>query len=526
MPTVGSSNGFTAVQTYNYDSLNRLKSATETISGSQSWKQTFTFDRYGNRRFDPNNTTTLGSCPANQCNPTIDAANNRFTTGQGYTFDLTGNLITDAQGRSFTFDGENKQTKVTSGGQTVGEYFYDGDGKRVKKKVYAGGALTEETIFVYDAVGKLVAEYSNQTSQTPQVSYLTSDNLGSPRITTDANGQVLSRRDFMPFGEEITSSQTAQRNINLHYGQDTVRQKFTQKERDTENGLDFFDARYYTSSQGRFMSVDPLEINFETNLVRFLAFLSNPQNQNKYSYVLNNPLDLTDPDGREPNKSQAGTIQNVVAIIQQIERQNPNDNRTEILKKADQFFRNQADVAGNIRYVYTKENGWIDAKHFFAAANEAANSSTGEIGTNVKGIAIEILQTLQRNDSAFSYEDIGSNAAGAEFGAKVFNPSGGLLSEQVATYFNNTLGATAPTAAPNYEQLPNHLPLPNDSGGSRTRGSQTASNRTDSTQSTTRSASNASTLGGASASVSSTQRRTANRGQSDSRGRSRKRNKQ
>ncbi len=54
VPTVGINTGFSAVQTYNYDSLNRLKDATEMLtphggSQSQSWKQTFIFDRYGNR---------------------------------------------------------------------------------------------------------------------------------------------------------------------------------------------------------------------------------------------------------------------------------------------------------------------------------------------------------------------------------------------------------------------------------------------------------------------------------------------
>ncbi|MCW5959205.1 MAG: hypothetical protein KIS76_03530 [Pyrinomonadaceae bacterium] len=57
----GGVDGFTAVQKYEYDPLNRLKSAVENIDGDQtpSWKQTFTFDRYGNRNFDEANTTTL-----------------------------------------------------------------------------------------------------------------------------------------------------------------------------------------------------------------------------------------------------------------------------------------------------------------------------------------------------------------------------------------------------------------------------------------------------------------------------------
>jgi hypothetical protein len=40
------------IQTYTYDDQNRLQSATETNNGTQTWKQTFTIDRYGNRKFD------------------------------------------------------------------------------------------------------------------------------------------------------------------------------------------------------------------------------------------------------------------------------------------------------------------------------------------------------------------------------------------------------------------------------------------------------------------------------------------
>ena len=65
VPTVGQTPGFTAVQNYTYDSLNRLKSAVENItptggSQSMSWQQTFEFDRYGNRNFDEEHTSFTG----------------------------------------------------------------------------------------------------------------------------------------------------------------------------------------------------------------------------------------------------------------------------------------------------------------------------------------------------------------------------------------------------------------------------------------------------------------------------------
>jgi RHS repeat-associated protein len=64
---------------------------------------------------------------------------------------------------------------------------------------------------------------------------------------------------------------------------------FTGKERDTESGNDYFGARYYGSSMGRFMTPDPSTLEY--------ADPTNPQSFNLYSYVLNNPLINFDPDG-------------------------------------------------------------------------------------------------------------------------------------------------------------------------------------------------------------------------------------
>jgi RHS repeat-associated protein len=65
-------------------------------------------------------------------------------------------------------------------------------------------------------------------------------------------------------------------------------QFFTGKERDGETGLDYFEARYMSSAQGRFTSPDPGNAG---------AFAANPQSWNAYSYVVNIPLKYTDPHG-------------------------------------------------------------------------------------------------------------------------------------------------------------------------------------------------------------------------------------
>jgi RHS repeat-associated protein len=141
------------------------------------------------------------------------------------------------------------------------------------------------------------------------LSWLVADHLGTPRMIFDKTGSLanVSRHDYLPFGEELLAGQglrTSGAN-GLGYSGDNVRQKFTSKERDIETGLDYFNARYYASTQGRFTSVDPYDINLERQYASSaregnemaLEYLSNPQHWNRYAYVLNNPLKYIDPDG-------------------------------------------------------------------------------------------------------------------------------------------------------------------------------------------------------------------------------------
>lgn len=296
VPTAAQGNGFTAVQYYAYDELNRIKQAGETMTPNgqplyNSWTQTFNYDRYGNRTFDEANTTTLpknclnGSNQPTVCaadNPAADTKNNRLN---GFTFDNAGNTTIDATGKTFAYDAENKQTEArNASNQSLGQYYYDGDGRRVRKYVPSTG---ETTVFVYDASSKLVAEYSTIVASAidAKVDYLTADHLGSPRINTDQNGKVTARHDYQPFGEEINVGRG-------NYGSsDNIRKKFTSYERDTETNLDYAKARYHNSGLGRFQSPDPVLIS----KVR----IKNPQIWNSYSYVGNNPLKYIDPSGLE-----------------------------------------------------------------------------------------------------------------------------------------------------------------------------------------------------------------------------------
>jgi|GEM_PF-3688565 len=126
--------------------------------------------------------------------------------------------------------------------------------------------------------------------------WLVSDRLGTPRMIVNKSGSLagVKRHDYLPFGEEIGGPQVALlggRTTAQGYTGDSVRQHFTGYEADSETGLNFAQARYQSSVQGRFTSVDPLGAS---------ATVLNPQSFNRYTYVLNDPTNLTDPNGMEP----------------------------------------------------------------------------------------------------------------------------------------------------------------------------------------------------------------------------------
>jgi len=86
-----------------------------------------------------------------------------------------------------------------------------------------------------------------------QVNWLVSDQLGTPRMIFDQSGALatVSRHDYLPFGEELFAGTGGRTTAQGYTDSNSARQKFTQKERDNETGLDFFEARYYASMQGK-----------------------------------------------------------------------------------------------------------------------------------------------------------------------------------------------------------------------------------------------------------------------------------
>jgi RHS repeat-associated protein len=99
---------------------------------------------------------------------------------------------------------------------------------------------------------------------------------------------AVKRHDYLPFGEELFAG-IGGRTVTQGYTGDGVRQQFTAKEQDNETSLDYFINRYYSSTQGRFTTADPIPMTSQRP--------SDPQRLNLYAYVRGNPLVNVDPNG-------------------------------------------------------------------------------------------------------------------------------------------------------------------------------------------------------------------------------------
>jgi RHS repeat-associated protein len=172
--------------------------------------------------------------------------------------------------------------------KTIG-YTYDGNDRRIGKKI--DGAVSERYVYdgsdialVFDGAGNQTHRYLHGTGvdtvladETPtQVLWALADNQGTVRDLVDGNGTILNHVTYDSFGKVVGQSNAG---VEFRYG-------YTGREQDGETGLDYYRARYYDASNGRFISEDPLGFGAgDGNLTR---------------YVGNSPTNWNDPSGLCP----------------------------------------------------------------------------------------------------------------------------------------------------------------------------------------------------------------------------------
>ncbi len=281
---------------YTYDSLNRLLSATATgaVNG-QNYTQTYSYNAIGNITNSPQGAYTYSQ--TGKTNPHAVTSIGSTT----YSYDNNGNLLTVSGGLSNTWDYDNRLTQSVIGSTTV-NYSYDASGQRVKYTAgttstiypskYYNISSTTPTKHIY-AGDTLIATIKG-TGASALVYSVSTDHLTGSNVITNGPGTVEELMDYYPYGDirldEKASTFSEQR-------------KFAGHEYDTDTSLSYMNARYYNGKIGRFVSQDSAFLligdqTFKDKYKRTLEMhLSDPQALNSYSYVNNNPLRWTDPDG-------------------------------------------------------------------------------------------------------------------------------------------------------------------------------------------------------------------------------------
>ena len=324
--------------TFTPDTLNRLVGATNVpVSSPATSYYCWSYDAFGNRNLQGVSSVGFASgAPA--CTPEESATyqgawahyaagNNRFSNTQqaigGVSYDGAGNILNDGANQ-YLYDGEGRICAVSSGG--TGEpvltgYIYNAEGERVSKGSITewscdpgvngfkplsdyivglsgeqvtemgmdpSGTMAWQHTNVY-ALGQVIATYDNDG-----LHFYLNDPLGTRRAQTDYAGVLEQTCTSLPFGDALNCGNSTQYPTEHH---------FTGKERDAESGNDYFGARYFASTMGRFLSPD---WSAKAEPVPY-AKLDDPQSLNLYSYVRNNPLSRIDADGHyELNNSGCG----------------------------------------------------------------------------------------------------------------------------------------------------------------------------------------------------------------------------
>ena len=221
-----------------------------------------------------------------------------------YSYDANGNLL-QAGGWSYMWDYLNRMLATGYNNSTT-TYAYDEFGSGVMQtsttsttyypnKFYSFtstkiGANTYATSTNYiwnsDTLLATIDQplYNGTATGSPITRYIHPDHLGSTNAVTDQNGNLVQLMDYYPYGATRIATSTYPTNEKRQY----IGQMY-----DQGSGLSYLNARYYSGSQGQFLSEDPVFWGKPK-----AQNLMDPQSLNTYSYAEDNPIVKSDPSGK------------------------------------------------------------------------------------------------------------------------------------------------------------------------------------------------------------------------------------
>lgn len=187
---------------------------------------------------------------------------------------------------------------ATNGFQTTSDYVIGLGGEQHTEMAVqpAQGSAPPQVAWLHTNVwagGKLLGTYDKDG-----LHFYFDDPLGTRRAQTDAAGVLEQSCVSLPYGDDLNCSGQPQSDGILYTASlsEPTENHFTGKERDVESGNDYFGARYYASTMGRFLSPD---WSAKEEPVPY-ATMGDPQSLNLYAYMRNNPLGGVDADGHGP----------------------------------------------------------------------------------------------------------------------------------------------------------------------------------------------------------------------------------
>ena len=313
----------TYTEQYRYDPVGNLLALAHRVS-SGSWTRRYTYREPSQiTAAETNNRLTSTSSPGDPAAGPYSAT---------YTHDAHGNMtrmphlpvmawdeldhlrsttrqvVTSATPETtfYNYDaGGARERKVTDRQAPPGQ-----TGTRAKERIYLSGLelyreyqadgvtvkLARETLHLSDGPNRVaLVETRTQGSDAGLpvvVRYQHGNHLGSALLELSDEANVITYEEYFPYGS--TSYQSVRRQTET-----PKRYRYTGKERDEENGLDYFGGRYYASWLGRWTSADP----------------SGPDDgPNLYRYASCNPVAKLDPNGRETTSAENALVARPTSI--------------------------------------------------------------------------------------------------------------------------------------------------------------------------------------------------------------------
>jgi RHS repeat-associated protein len=302
------------------------------------------------------------------------------------------------------------KSNISFWGSTLQEAYLLGPSGEHITELGQAGVFMRSNVY---ANGQLLATYANNKTY-----FALNDWLGTKRVVTNYDGTVAQMCMNLPFGDELMCS-----------APDVNEQHFTGQIHDSETGNDYFNARYYSNSTGRFLSPDPSGLDYVDP--------ANPQSLNLYSYVNNNPLVSLDPSGlalqiscNSVPSSYTDDGSGGLIVTGYSDSCTYTDDGQDGLTQPSTSFQKQS----------TLHPLNLPARHFVAPNNNQTSCVGGVLAENAVSLGLDLLGTLPIPEAGGITRLVGQQLGAAKIGA-IYR--GVVADQQGANFLNGLRNSTS-----------------------------------------------------------------------------------